>query len=148
MRGVNILPPTFLFLFLALAFILYLLFPIANILGSYRLFGIIFVAIGIAINIWADSIFKKEKTTIKPNEIPSSLVIKGPFCFSRHPMYLGSVLILLGVAIALGALSSFLSPILMFIILDKKFIPFEEKQMEKIFGKKYLKYKKQVRRWI
>ncbi len=148
MKGINILPPTFLFLFLALAFILYLLFPIISILGSYRLFGIIFIAIGIAINIWADSLFKKEKTTIKPNEIPSSLVIKGPFLFSRHPMYLGSVLILLGVAIALGALSSFLSPILMFVILDKKFIPHEEKQMEKIFKEEYKEYKKQVRRWL
>ena len=29
-----------------------------------------------------------------------------------------------------------------------KFIPKEEKNMEKAFGKKYLAYKKKVRRWI
>jgi len=63
-------------------------------------------------------------------------------------MYLGFILILIGVATLLGSLSAFVTPILMFIILEIKFIPMEEKNLEKAFGKEYFKYKHKVRKWI
>jgi protein-S-isoprenylcysteine O-methyltransferase Ste14 len=53
-------------------------------------------------------VFTKSKTTVKPHEIPTSLEISGPFRISRHPMYLGMAAILLGVAIVLGSLLSFI----------------------------------------
>ncbi len=148
MKKVSILPPTYLFIFLILSIFFHFLFPILIISDVYRFFGVIFVVMGILLNIWADNIFKKEGTTVKPNKIPSRLVTKGPFQFSRHPMYLGSVLILLGVSITLGSVSSFFSPLMMFLVLEKKFIPLEEHQMKKQFGEKYLIYKKNVRRWL
>lgn len=148
MKESSILPPAYLFIYLILAFVFHLFFPIINITSFYRFFGIILIIIGLAINIWADGLFKKEKTTVKPNRASSKFITEGPFRFSRHPMYLGFVLLLLGIAIVLGSLSSFFAPIMMFITLEKKFIPLEEKQMEKYFGKKYLEYKSRVRRWL
>jgi len=143
-----LLPPTLLFVFLLLALIIHFLFPTRILDKSFRIIGSPFIFFGVAINIWADNCFKKEKTTVKPHQKPTKLITNGPFQISRHPMYLGFVLILLGLSIVLGSLSSFIAPISMFIILQKKFIPFEEKQMEKTFGEKYLKYKKKVRRWL
>lgn len=148
MKKNQTLPPTYLFVYLLLSFLLHFLFPVVNITNIYRYLGIILVIGGFAINLWADNLFKKVKTTVKPNKNPTKLIINGPFRFSRHPMYLGFVMLLLGVSVVLGSLSSFVGPLFMFITLEKKFIPLEEKQMEKYFGKKYLEYKNRVRRWL
>jgi protein-S-isoprenylcysteine O-methyltransferase Ste14 len=147
-RKTTLLPPNFLLIYLVLAIILHFLFPMRIIPIPYPLLGILFIIAGLLINFWADNLFKKNKTTVKPNETPSSLIVSGPFSFSRHPMYLGFVFLLLGVAVLLNSLSSLLGPLMMFFTLEWKFIPFEEKEMEKTFGEKYLQYKKQIRRWF
>ena len=92
--------------------------------------------------------FKKSKTTVKPHKNPTSLEVLGPFRVSRHPMYLGMSAILLGVAIILGSIITFVIPIFFVMLMEIMFIPFEEKNLEKAFGKKYLDYKMKVRRWI
>jgi protein-S-isoprenylcysteine O-methyltransferase Ste14 len=142
------LPPNYLLTYLLLALFLHYFFPIKNFITPLRLIGSVIIAFGIAINIWVNKMFNKEKTTVKPDETPSKLITSGPFHFSRHPMYLGFVLILLGISITLGSLSSFIAPVLMFFTLERKFIPLEEKKMEKCFGRKYLEYKSQVRAWL
>jgi len=94
------------------------------------------------------SLFKKRKTTVKPFEKPYILITNGPFLVSRHPMYLGFVLILFGLAVFLGSLAVFLPTIVMFFTLEKLFIPYEEKNLENKFGKEYKEYKELVRRWL
>ena len=63
-------------------------------------------------------------------------------------MYLGMLLILLGISILTGNPISLIFPVLFFIIINKKFVLPEEKNMEDIFGKKYQEYKDKTRRWI
>ncbi|MDD5173200.1 MAG: methyltransferase, partial [Patescibacteria group bacterium] len=69
-------------------------------------------------NIWTDNIFKKGKTTVKPHEKPSTLIVSGPFRLSRHPMYLGMAAILFGVSILLGSLTLFIFPIIFGILMQ------------------------------
>jgi protein-S-isoprenylcysteine O-methyltransferase Ste14 len=85
---------------------------------------------------------------VKPYEQPAQLLISGPFRISRHPMYLGMVLLLLGVAIVHGTLISFVFPVVFGILMELLFIPFEETNLERVFGKQYVEYKRRVRRWI
>lgn len=106
------------------------------------------VILGIWISVWADQIFKKRKTTVKPFEKSSFLVKEGPFKISRHPMYLGFVMILFGLAWGLGNLIVFLTPLAMFAIFETMFIPYEEKSMLETFGQEYMDYKSKVRRWM
>jgi len=80
--------------------------------------------------------------------MPNKLVTSGPFRFSRNPNYLGMALLLFGIAILLGNLSAFISPMLFVVLIDIFVIPVEEKNLEKKFGKKYLDYKNRVRRWF
>ena len=110
--------------------------------------GGLFIIFGITINLVTDNLFKKNKTTVKPNKKPTSLIIKGPFNLSRHPMYLGMVSILIGESIIIGTLVSFIFPILFIIIMNHAFIPMEEENLEKVFSKDYPQYKKKVRKWI
>jgi len=143
------LPPTYFWLSVLLSLGLHFIIPIKKIIGfPYRFFGIIFILFGIVLNLWSDSMFKKKKTTVKPYKNPTELATMGPFRISRHPMYLGIVAILLGEAIILGSLITFLFPMLFIIISEWLFIPFEEANLENVFGRKYRDYKKKVRRWI
>jgi len=124
-------------------------FPILAVLcAPYTYFGIVIIGFGIAVGFWSRSLFLKSKTTLSPYESPTSLVTSGPFRISRNPMYLGMAAILLGVAILLGTLVTFASPVLFIMLIETFFIPGEERKLEKIFGERYKKYENKVRRWI
>ena len=145
----KIRPDMYFIIFLVLSIVMHFIFPIKKLIFfPYTYFGFVFIALGIILNIWTDLLFKKKKTTVKPYKKPTQLLISGPFRISRHPMYLGMAIILLGVAIIHGTLITFVFPIIFIIFMELFFIPFEEKNLERIFGKKYLNYKKKVRRWI
>jgi protein-S-isoprenylcysteine O-methyltransferase Ste14 len=63
-------------------------------------------------------------------------------------MYLGLVLILLGVWTLFGTLSAGL-PVIAFVwVIQSNFIRGEERFLESIFGAHYLRYEERVRRWI
>ena len=110
--------------------------------------GILFLAAGIVLNLAADGLFKKKGTAVRTDLKPSSLIVSGPFMFTRNPMYLGMAFALAGIAFILGAFGPFLSvPAFMF-LMDRLYIPHEEKTMSARFGKQYAIYKNRVRRWV
>ena len=149
MSSKRILPPTYFLASVALMVVLHFFLPIIeSIPRPFNYLGLLPIAAGLVLNIWSSSLFKKSQTTIKPFEQPAKLVADGPFCFSRNPMYLGMVLALLGLFVLLGSLTP-LVPIPVFVwIIATRFIPPEEKAMERSFGQDYLGYKNRVRRWI
>jgi len=145
----KIMPPTYFIVLLFSSIGLHFLFPVMRLISlPYNYLGILIIIFGIILNLWTDSLFKKRQTTVKPHEMPNFFISSGPFRISRHPMYLGMILILLGVAVFLGSLISFVFPIIFVMIIEKLFIPMEEKNLEKEFGDKYIAYKKRVRKWI
>ena len=144
----KILPPHVAMGSLIVVIALHYLFPTPLISKPFNLSGILFFAVGLLILFWSFGLFKKKDTPILPGQKPSALVIEGSYKFTRNPMYLGVTLALLGIAIYLGDALAFLAPIVFFVFVSIRFIPREEKLMEKLFGKKYLEYKKKVRRWI
>ncbi len=144
----KILPPHVAIISLIIIIFLHYLMPTPLIQGPYNYFGILFFAAGLLFLFLSFGIFKRKETPILPGQKPTALVIEGPYKFTRNPMYLGVTTALLGVAIFLGDILAFLAPIIFFIFVSIRFIPREEKLMESLFGKKYLDYKKKVRRWI
>jgi len=128
---------------------IHFLLPLKRIiLSPFNLLGAIPLALGIAFNLIADRAFKKNGTTVKPFEKSTVLITGGVFGISRHPMYLGFVLILTGVAILMGSLTPYLVIVAFAILMDAIFIRAEEEMLEETFGDVWLKYKKRVRRWI
>jgi protein-S-isoprenylcysteine O-methyltransferase Ste14 len=145
----KILPPTYFFFCLIIAIALHFLLPIKQIINSpYNWLGFLFLIIGGVLNIWADQIFKKSQTTIKPGEKPTTFIKTGPYKFSRNPMYLGVSSLLLGIGFILGSVTSFVGFILFIILIEVIFIPEEEKNLQAQFGEEYEAYKQKVRRWI
>jgi protein-S-isoprenylcysteine O-methyltransferase Ste14 len=62
-------------------------------------------------------------------------------------MYLGMVLLLLGVALVHGKLISFVFPVVFGFLMELLFTPFEDTNLERVSGKQYLEYKQSVRQW-
>jgi protein-S-isoprenylcysteine O-methyltransferase Ste14 len=63
-------------------------------------------------------------------------------------MYVGMVIILLGVAVLLGDLSPFVMPILFVPVMNARVIRHEEEMLEEAFGDEYRDFKTSVNRWI
>ena len=58
--------------------------------------GSALIALGVMIAIWAAISFRRQRTTIIPHQTPTSLITEGPFQFSRNPIYLADLLVLIG----------------------------------------------------
>ena len=123
--------------------------PIKQIIfAPYSYVGILLFILGWIPNIWVGIYFRKLKTSIPAKQMPEKLVTSSMFKFSRNPNYLGMAIALFGEAIFLGSLISFVIPILFIVLVNRFNIRFEEEALEKKFGKRYLEYKKRVRKWI
>jgi protein-S-isoprenylcysteine O-methyltransferase Ste14 len=143
------LPPTYFLVALLAMAALHLFAPGARVIASlWRLAGLALVAVGLGLNVWADGLFKKHRTEVKPFRDSSALVVEGPFRFSRNPMYAGMLAVLAGAAVLAGTLTPFFVVIGMGWLLTAHFVIPEERDMEAQFGEPYRAYKTRVRRWL
>jgi protein-S-isoprenylcysteine O-methyltransferase Ste14 len=128
---------------------LHFLLPMRSVLAfPWTLVGVVPAAAGVALNLFADQALKRAETTVKPFGEPASLVTVGAFGVSRNPMYLGMVLILLGLALFLGTLTPFAVCVAFPFLLRYRFIRVEEKTLAEKFGARLQTYKARVRRWL
>jgi len=145
----KVLPPRIFQLAIVAIIVIHFVIPIKYLYDSLiRFIGVIPILTGTYLNIYTDILFKKRKTTIKPSEEPSILIEDGPFRYSRNPVYLGMVLIILGCSLISGSILSLLVPVIFTFIIHYKYILIEEAILEKCFGDKYLNYKRKVRCWM
>jgi protein-S-isoprenylcysteine O-methyltransferase Ste14 len=149
MKTMKVLPPRIFQLAILTVVVLHFLLPVYYLYNSpIRFLGLLPIIAGIYLNLHSDWLIKKYRTTVKPFEKPTKLIEKGPFSFSRNPMYLGMALIILGGSIISGSVLSFAVPIVFALIIHYKFIIIEEALLENSFGPAYLKYKSRVHCWI
>ena len=94
--------------------------------------------------------FYKAKTTVNPlkPENASSLVCGGIFKYSRNPMYVGFVLVLLAWAIYLQSLWSLLGIAIYMAYIQHFQIKPEERALKKLFGSEFEAYCQRVGRWL
>ena len=116
--------------------------------GRFAYAGLALVALGLVMNLWASNSFQAARTTIKPFETPKALVTRGIYRYTRNPMYLGMLLILIGLWLSLGTLSPGLAVPPLVWVIRTRFIGPEEKQLEEVFGEGFRTYCSAVRRWI
>lgn len=110
--------------------------------------GIILVMTGLSLIATGVVEFSRAKTAVVPFSPTTAIVSSGPFRFSRNPLYLGFVLIYIGVSLAANTWwPLFLLP-LAILVLQRGVIDREERYLERKFGTGYTDYKARVRRWI
>jgi len=90
----------------------------------------------------------KGRGTLSPADPTKKLVISGWYRYSRNPMYVGVLLILLGEAIFFNVESLWSYTIFIVIIFTIFIVFVEEPRLRRDFGEEYTEYCKKVRRWI
>jgi protein-S-isoprenylcysteine O-methyltransferase Ste14 len=110
--------------------------------------GLITITISITLFYYTFIIFKSNAENPHPRSKTTQLFFGGPFRFSRNPIYLAFVMMLLGCGICFNSIWYIFFGILDAILLHYGIILPEEKYLEKEFDKVYLDYKNSVRRWI
>ena len=94
--------------------------------------------------------FRRARTTLHPQkpESSSSVVRSGIYGYSRNPMYLGGLLILLAWGAWLANLASLALAATFVLYLNRFQIGPEERALARNFGVAYTEYLRQVRRWL
>lgn len=114
----------------------------------WTLLGLVAIAAGSALNFAALATFRRHATTSEPDGTPSALVADGPYRRTRNPMYLGGIVILIGYAVLLGAVTPMPFPALYALLADRRFVRPEEARLRALFGARWEDYRASVRRWI
>jgi len=110
----------------------------------------LFFSIGVFTGMIAVYSFRKASTTVDPMnpEKASKLVTNSIYKFTRNPMYLGLLIVLIAYAIRLGNFyAGAILPLYTAYITIFQIIP-EEKTLSTLFKEDFTNYKNTVRRWI
>ncbi|WP_299113524.1 isoprenylcysteine carboxylmethyltransferase family protein [uncultured Winogradskyella sp.] len=128
-------------------------FRISNIFDKvwqlHNYIGIIVFLIGFLIMFWCIISFAiYGRGTLSPVDPTKKLVTSGLYCFSRNPMYVGVILILIGEAVFFKSIELWIYSLLVFIAFYIFILLIEEPRLRKDFGEEYKTYCKKVRRWV
>lgn len=105
---------------------------------------------GFVIAGWGIVSFGRAKTTINPMkpDAASSLVTSGIYRVTRNPMYLGVLFALVGWAVSLSNVLTFLFVPAFIFYMNRFQIEPEERALTTLFGQDFIAYTSRVRRWI
>ena len=110
--------------------------------------GGILILCGAALAGFAILRFKGVGTTVRPDRGASSLVVAGPYKFTRNPMYLGLAVVYLGITVTDQSLWALILLPIVLTIIQRRAIEPEEAFLERRFGADYTSYKARVSRWL
>ena len=92
--------------------------------------------------------FYKVKTAFDARRTTTTLVTTGIYKISRNPAYLSLLLFYIGLSFIINSIWILILILPSIYSVQKFCIEREEKYLEGKFGRQYLDYKKQVRRWL
>lgn len=147
--SVKIHPPILTLIFIAIAYVANWSVPIPFAVSSIlRLIGFALVAVGFLFGVVAFLAFRKVRTTLDPHGKVSAIVTDGIYRFTRNPIYLGFLLMLIGFPLNSGSYWGILLAPIFVMSMNSLVIEKEEAYLEKKFKDVYTSYKSHVRRWL
>jgi len=147
--GVIAPPPLIFLFFIALGYFLNRLYPFPVI---ERPLGMILAAIFFVYAALTGGLafyyMIKAGTNVDVRKPTKAIVTESVYSYSRNPMYLSMVILLIAFTFLANALWIAISIPFFMIIMQKGVIEREEAYLENKFGEEYIRYKNRVRRWI
>ncbi len=110
--------------------------------------GLGLAVLGFGLMAWAMITFRQQGTAIYPNQPASSLVARGPYRFTRNPMYAGLTIAYVGGSLLIGSVWPIVVLPLVLVLLVRLVIRREEAYLAGTFGESYATYRRRVRRWL
>jgi protein-S-isoprenylcysteine O-methyltransferase Ste14 len=93
------------------------------------------------------SFYRRGRGTLAPWDPPRELVVRDLYRFNRNPMYVGVVLVLIGWALWTGSIWLYGYVCAVAAVFHLRVVLYEEKEMERLFGPQWAKYRAAVPRW-
>jgi protein-S-isoprenylcysteine O-methyltransferase Ste14 len=94
------------------------------------------------------NVFRRERTTLIPNQPASALATTGIYSRTRNPMYLSLAVLYIAVALVLDSWWPLLLLPVVLVIVDRLVIVREERYLTQAFPHEYDEYRRRVRRWL
>ena len=145
----NIHPPIVALFHIAIAFVLGYLIPLPFTTPALlRYAGLVLAFIGFLLGFAALREFGKANTTLDPHGSVSQIVTSGIYRLTRNPIYLGFLLMVIGLPLNSGYYWGLLLAPFFIMTMNRLVIEKEEAYLEKKFGEAYTGFKSRVRRWL
>ena len=117
--------------------------------GIWNRFGLIVVALAAALLIWILTLsIAQVPERVRLGLTPSYLLMRGPYRFTRNPMYVAELGLWLGRTIFFGSPAVLIGCLVLWSFVKLIILPREERGLEGAFGQTYLEYKRRVPRWF
>jgi protein-S-isoprenylcysteine O-methyltransferase Ste14 len=147
--NVKVPPPLLALLYVALIYLLARLIPLPLAVPPvFEVMGFLLVVLGFLLGLAALITFRRANTTLNPRGRVSHLVTSGIYSFTRNPIYLGFLLIVIGISLDSGTYWGVILAPFLVILFNQWIIRPEEEYLSHKFGEQFLSYKQKVRRWI
>ncbi|MBI2361052.1 MAG: isoprenylcysteine carboxylmethyltransferase family protein [Deltaproteobacteria bacterium] len=106
-------------------------------------------SLGAAIYFWCVWDFAAfGRGTPAPIDAPKKLVVRGLYRFTRNPIYVGMLTILLGWTVLFNALGLLIYALCVGLGFHLFVVFYEEPHLQKLFGNSYEEYRARVGRWL
>jgi protein-S-isoprenylcysteine O-methyltransferase Ste14 len=112
------------------------------------LIGAAICTIGLAVGLSGVREFHRHSTPTSPFKPTTALVTSGVFRLTRNPMYLGFVLLTVGVAVAFNSIAFLLAAVLIGGLIQVAVITPEERFLSSRYGSVFEQYRRKTRRWL
>ena len=145
----GLLRPPIIFLFtILLGIALNRAWPLRFMPSTLRLLGPLVTVCAVLLFLHSFREFRAAGTSVRGSQRTTAIVRAGPYRFSRNPIYLSFILLVLGLSVWLNNLWLVITlfPAVGFITMVV--IPREERFLERNFRDQYSSYKAAVRRWF
>lgn len=147
--GVLFHPPPLLAVALVLGLVTQWLLPIrVPPDGLSKSLGPVITAASFGLFFWAVRAMLAGNGSIPTNKPTNAVVIRGPYRFSRNPIYLAMLLLQVGIGIWSNSLWYLGLAVVSAVLLWWGAISREERYLARKFGVEYTSYKATVRRWL
>jgi len=113
-----------------------------------RLLGGVLLVVSGALVKWAKDTMRRAGTNVRPDQPATTIVVDGPFRFTRNPLYLGTTGLYIGVALLIDALWPLVLLVPLLVIVEWGVVRREERYLDAKFGSTYRAYRARVRRWF
>jgi len=110
--------------------------------------GLVPLGLSLALGLWAIPLFRAHGTPVDPGRPTTGLILRGPYRFTRNPLYLALLSAFTGFVFLLGSVWVLLLLPVLALLLHFGVVKREEAYLETKFGEAYRAYRAAVRRWV
>ncbi len=103
---------------------------------------------GTLLGFWGVYALRRAGTAVRPDQPVTALVTRGPFRYSRNPLYIALTTIYVGITVTLGAWWPVATLVPALAVVHWRIVRREEQFLETRFGDEYRAYRARVRRWV